>query len=297
MWRELDEGPDRLPEEWGGIIPSEVFLEEANRIVIEGKRQGLILRALGGVAVRLHSLGYIELAQRMGRLGEGQQEFTDLDFMSYGRYREPMKEFFESLGYSKRRATLSSAASERQIYFHPEGWFFVDVFYDKLLVANHPLDFRRRLELDSPTIPVSDLLLEKLQIVNMGGKDVKDVLVLLAAHDVAHATTSEAINGTYVAQLLARDWGFWYTVTTNLRGLTDSLPGVKGPTDEERTLIVARVEALLDSIEQAPKSLRWKVRALLGSRVRWYQPVETMDTVAGFGIWRLRDVNQAKKEI
>lgn len=297
MRQGYEEGPEKLPEEWGGIIPSEVFLEEANRIVTEGEKRGLILRALGGVAIRLHSLGYMELAQRMGRLGERQQEFTDLDFMSYRRYRRPMKEFFESLGYSKRRATLSTAASERQIYFHPEGWFFVDVFYDKLLVANHPLDFRGRLELDSPTIPVTDLLLEKLQIVNMGGKDVKDALVLLAAHDIAKVATPEAVDGAYLAQLLTRNWGLWYTVTTNLRGLMDSLPGMKGPTDQERALIGARIETFLGRIERAPKSLRWKARALLGSRVRWYEPVETMDTVAGFGIWRLRDVDQTKRKL
>jgi hypothetical protein len=277
-----------MPPEWGGAIPSQVFLDEAQRIVIEAERAGLTLRAMGGVAIRLHTMEQADLAGRLGRLGEG-QEFTDLDFVAYRKQRDGMRPFFEGLGYSKRRATLSSAASERQIYFHPKGWFFVDVFFDQLLVANHPLDFRGRLELDRPTLSPADLLLEKLQIVNIGEKDVKDAIVLLAAHDLAETDSSDAINAAAIAQLLSRDWGFWYTVTTNLAGLKELLPQVEALTEDERRHIAGQVDGLLVHIEATPKALRWKVRAKIGPRVRWYEPVETMDTVSGFGIWRLRE--------
>jgi hypothetical protein len=78
-------------------------------------------------------------------------------------------------------------------------------------------------------------------------------------------------------------------VTTNLVGLRDSLAGLDGLYEEERGLISERVGALLAQIDAAPKSLTWKARSKIGTRVRWYEPVETMDTVAGFGIWRLRE--------
>jgi hypothetical protein len=284
-----EERETEMPPEWGGIVPSQVFLDEARHIVTEAERAGLTLRAMGGVAIRLHALGQVDLAQRLGRLGEGQQEFTDLDFMSYRRQRDRMKPFFEELGYIKRRATLSSAASERQIYFHPKGWFFVDVFFDHLLVANHPLDFRGRLELDSPTISPTDLLLEKLQIVNISDKDVKDIVVLLAAHDLAETDAADVINAATIAHLLSRDWGFWYTVTTNLAGLKELLPQMEALTADERRCVAERVDGLKAHIEAAPKTLRWKARARIGPRMRWYEPVETMDTVSGFGIWRLRE--------
>lgn len=278
-----------MPPEWGGIVPAQVFLDEAKRIVAEAERAGLTLRVMGGVAIRLHALEQRDLARRLGRLGENQQEFTDLDFISYRKCRDQMKPFFEKLEYTKRRATLSSAASERQIYFHSQGWFFVDVFFDKLLVANHPLDFRGRLEMDSPTISPTDLLLEKLQIVNISDKDVKDIVVLLAAHDLAETDTADAINAAYIACLLSRDWGFWYTVTTNLAGLKELLPQMEALTDGERDRIGERMDGLLAYIGAAPKTLGWKARAKIGPRVRWYEPVETMDTVSGFGIWRLRE--------
>jgi hypothetical protein len=282
--REID-----MPPEWGGIIPSQVFLNESTRIVSEAERAGLTLRAMGGVAIRLHTLDQVGLARRLGRLGDNQQEFTDLDFMSYRKQRGRMQPFFEELGYAKRRATLSSAASERQIYFHPKGWFFVDVFFDKLLVANHPLDFRGRLELDSPTIAPADLLLGKLQIVNISGKDIKDAIVLLSSHDVSETDAADAIDAGHIAGLVSRDWGFWYTLTTNLTGLKELLPGMAAVADDERHRICDRVDRLLAHIGATPKTLGWKARSKIGPRVRWYEPVETMDTVSGFGIWRLRE--------
>lgn len=277
----------RLPPEWGGIVPTPVFLDEARRIVEEGEKQNLILRAMGGVGIRLRAPHLEEVALRLGRLGPGQQEFTDLDFMSYKRHRDRMKPFFENLGYRKRKATLSTAASERQIYFHPQGWFYVDVFFDRLRVANHPLDFRGRLELDSPTITASDFLLEKLQIVSLSEKDLKDAVLLLLAHPVSEGEERGTINASYIAKLLAKDWGFWYTVTTNLQGIRQVSSTLEALTPQERESVNQRLQALWERLAAEPKSLRWKARALIGPKLRWYEPVETMETVGGFGIWRM----------
>ncbi len=279
----------QMPPEWEGIIPSDIFLGEAMRIVKEGEKQNLVLRVMGGVGVRLHSPESEDLMKRLGRLGLGAQEFTDLDFMAYRKQRDKMKFFFERIGYSKRRATLSSAASERQIYFHPNGWFFVDVFFDKLRVANHPLDFRGRLELDKPTVTPTDLSLEKLQIVNFSEKDLKDTMALLNAHSVGEHDEKDVLNAKYIAALLSRDWGFWYTVTTNLKGIRDKVPTMNTLTKDEKEHIILKVEKLLDYIEKEPKTTGWKMRSVVGARKKWYQPVETTESVGEFHIWRLKE--------
>ncbi len=284
----------RMPEEWGGVVPSTVFLEEARRIVERGQEQGLILRAMGGVGIRLRTLEHEDLGKRLGRLGSGQQEFTDLDFVTYKGHQKQMQGFFESLGYSKRRATLSSAASERQIYFHEHGWFFVDVFFDKLIVANHRLDFRGRLEIDPLTLSPTDLLLEKLQIVSFSEKDFKDSLILLFAHQLDEEDRADAINAKHIAALLSKDWGFWYTLTTNLSGIKDLLPTMETLSDDERNTITKRIDDLLAHIEAEPKSRGWKIRSKVGPKKRWYEPVETEDTVGGFGIWRM--MTEERKE-
>jgi hypothetical protein len=276
-----------MPEEWGGSVPSEVFLAEARRIVEQGEEEGIILRVMGGVGIRLHTLECEEMGLRLARLGEATEEFTDLDFMTYKQFRKRMPDLLGKLGYRKRRATLSSAASERQIYFHEHGWFFLDVFYDKLLVANHRLDFRGRLELDPLTLSPTDLLLEKLQIVHMADKDFKDSLLLLYDHELAEKDEGDTINCAHVADLLAKDWCFWYTLTTNLKGMRELVPRTQSLASDEAQVILGRIESLLSRIEAEPKSLGWKARSKVGARKRWYEPVETEETVGDFGIWRM----------
>jgi hypothetical protein len=289
-----------LPREWNDVVPTEVFIRESESIVNLAKKEDLTLRILGGLAIAIHCRNQADFAKRLVRTGTGVvagQEYSDIDFVAYRKNRDKLKEFFNKIGYVKRRATLSSAASERQIYYHPKGWFYVDVFFDQLIVANHPVDFRRRLELDFPTITATDMLLEKVQMWEaFGVKDLKDCLLLLLSHDIKENSDDEAINASYIAKLLAEDWGFWYTVTTNLQNIKrfvnelDKL-GAEAKIDpkqisqEERVDINTKIDVLAKKVEIEPKSFGWKMRAKVGTKKQWYCHVERPDTVGGFGIW------------
>jgi hypothetical protein len=292
----LEEHRAELPPEWRGVIPTSVFVEEGKRLVDEAAKREIPLRLLGGVAIRIHCLEFLDFAKKLMRLGEGQQEYTDLDFMSYMQFRKnKMKEIFEEMGYEKRPTTMSSAATQRQIYFHPKGWFYVDVFYDRLLAANHPLDFRGRLQLDSPTITPTDMLLEKLQIVFPDEKDVKDLLLLFRAHEISPQEAMNKINAKFIAAKLASDWGFWYTVTTNLGGLREYVEGAQNLTDGERQDLNSKIGQLLQALETEPKSTGWKMRSVIGTKRKWYNPVETAQTIGEFGIWKLRETKRKKE--
>jgi hypothetical protein len=290
----------QLPEEWNGIVPTEVFLQEAEKIVKEADARSVPLRVLGGLGIAFHCREFRDFAKKLGRVGTGAvegQEYSDIDFMSYRKHRDQIKELFNSMEYAKRRATLSSAASERQIYYHPKGWFYVDVFFDKLLVANHPINFVGRLELDYPTATVTDILLEKLQMWEaFSVKDLKDCLILLRTHAVEENAQKEIIDASYVAKLLSEDWGFWYTATTNLKKIQKFVLEIEklgaevgiDPArlkNEELGEITDRIEKLLERIEREPKPFKWKMRAKVGTKQRWYNPVERPETVGGFGIW------------
>jgi len=288
----LEERIIEMPAEWGGIVPTDVFIQEGRRLADEAAKRGIPIRLLGGVAIRIHCMEYLDFARKLARLGEGRQEYTDLDYMSLMKHRKQMAEFFGEVGYAKRPATLSSAATQRQIYFHPKGWFYVDVFFDKLLAANHPLDFRSRLELDSPTVTPADLLLEKVQIVFPDEKDVKDTMLLLRAHEIALAEESNRINAKFISTKLASDWGFWYTVTTNLKGLKQYASEAQNLTDDEKEDLASKLDRLLELIEKEPKSSGWKLRSITGTKRKWYNHVETSQTVSEFGIWRLRKRKQ-----
>jgi len=286
-----------LPKEWKGLVPTEVFINESMRLVEAAGKKGIPLRILGGLAIAIHSPEVKDTAIKLKRTGTGSegQEYSDIDLMSYSKHKGNAERFFAEEGYVMRTTTLPSAYSQRQIYYHPRGWFYVDLFRDKLLVANHPLDFRGRLELDYPTVPLADLLLEKIQIWEaFSEKDLKDCLILLKAHDVGDG--EDEVNGSYMAQLLASDWGFWYTATTNLRRIRDLMErldevgrkvGIEPNVliEKDREDIIRKLDLLLKLIEDEPKSLKWKMRSKIGTKRVWYNIVERPETVGGFGIW------------
>ncbi len=289
-----------LPAEWKDAVPTEVFMQEAEKIVAEANQKGATLRIIGGLGIAMRCRGFRDFAIKLGRVGTGVvqgQEYSDIDLMSYGKHREKVKEFFGEIGYAKRRATLSSAASDRQIYYHPKGWFYVDVFFDRLLVANHPIDFRGRLELEYPTITATDMLLEKIQMWEaFSTKDLKDCLLLLKACDVKEKSEKESIDASYIAKALSQDWGFWYTASTNLKNIKRFVTEIDklGPDadidpqkieEKDRQEITKKIDVILETIDKEPKSFGWKMRAKVGTKRTWYNPVERPETVGGFGIW------------
>jgi hypothetical protein len=146
----------------------------------------------------------------------------------------------------------------------------VDVFFDQLNFC-HPIPLRDRLSLDYPTITPTDLLLEKMQIVEINPKDIKDSIVLLLEHPL-DARGGDAVDGGYIAELLAGDWGFYYTVTQNLARLRREVSEA-ALTEPQAKLVRDRIDELAELIERQPKTRKWKVRARVGPRVKWYQEV------------------------
>ena len=294
-----------LPPEWNGVVPTEVFLSEAVKIVEKSKQSGVTLRAMGGVGIALRCPEGRDFARRLGRMTGGPQEYTDLDFAGLLKERNKLVEFFKTLNYEKRPTTLSTSASQRQIYYHPDGYFTVDVLMDELLIANHPIDFRGRLRVDDLTLSLADLLLEKLQIwVSFSEKDLKDCLLLLLNHDLSDdGSDGDKINSDYITSLLANDWGFYYTANSNLKKILGLVGDLENSgrvvnidasliTAGERATIASRIQRLLKAIEDRPKSFGWKMRAKLGTTKQWYKTVETPATVGDFGIWTLRDIRK-----
>jgi hypothetical protein len=280
-----------LPPEWGGIVPTEIFISEALRIVEAAEEKGVKLRILGGLGIRLHSKGWGEFSRLIGRsveapVGGRRQEYTDLDLMGYWRQNRQVRELFEGLGFLKRRATLGDV-SLRQIYFHGRGWFHVDVFYDSLKM-NHDIPFKGRLELDTPTVPLVDLLLSKLQIVQFNEKDLKDCWLLLRSHALGEGP-GDHIDQRRVAESLSGDWGFWYTATTNLRRIAEAARGTPLIPPADQDDIAGKVEGLLRRVSEEPKGVAWRARSLVGTAKKWYRPVETEATVGDRGLWRVDD--------
>ena len=251
----------------GIAAPRQDFVEEAMRVIDEAKKQGVTLRVMGATAIRLHCPKFVGLHKDLGR------EISDMDFVGYERQSSKIEGVLESLGYTSRPLAYSFRLTGRLIFIDNVNARHVDIFLDRLAMC-HTIDFSKRLEVDYPTIPLAELLLQKMQIVKLSEKDVKDIVVLLREHDMGHRD-AETTNIEYAAKLLSKDWGFYYTVTTNLRKVRGLTQRYSVLSDEDRRDVTRKIDQILAAIEEAPKSVSWKMRAKLGSSKKWYREVDT----------------------
>ncbi len=241
-------------------------VEEAQRIAEEANRDDLTLRLLGGVAIRLRA--------KDGLRPAFEREYADLDWITpKGASREAQR-FFEGLGYSPQVRFNALYGRERLLFLDEQHDRQVDVLVGVFRMC-HEIPFGERLALEPVTVPLAELLLTKLQIIELNEKDVRDALALLCDHPVRDED-GEAINGAHVARLCANDWGLWRTFTANLDSLNDHL-GRYDLSDEDRQRITGRVQELQARIEDEPKSFGWKMRAKIGERKRWYDLPEEVE--------------------
>jgi hypothetical protein len=243
------------------------FVDEALKLVKEAEERGIQLRILGSVAYRLHSPNNVHLFTEMER------ELTDVDFAAERRQGHAIREFMMSGGYRSNDAMFVGTEGARHVYEHPEWSLHVDVFTDELYYC-HPIPFKGRLTLDSPTITTTDLLLEKMQIVEINLKDLKDTMVLLLEHPVGDKSAGrESIDDEYITDIMSKDWGFYYTFTTNLKKVVEFMPQFPAISASQTDVIQGRIAGLLERIESTPKSMKWRLRSKIGTRTKWYQEV------------------------
>lgn len=245
----------------------EQFLDTTDMLIGEAEKHGIKLRLLGSIAFRLHC------PENVGHLDAMNRELTDIDFAASGKDRRRIREFFVERGWQEDKDILVAMEGARYSFYQPDNGLDVDVFFDRLDFC-HPIELAHRLHLDSPTICLGDLVLEKLQIVEINEKDIKDLIVCFLEHDVG-PDDREQIDDEYIAKRLSGDWGFWYTATSNLAKLESFLPKYESLPDSQRQLVTNRIAALLERIEKEPKSLKWKTRARVGTKMRWYNEVST----------------------
>jgi len=246
----------------------ETYLTEARRLTGEAQKQGLVLRVMGPIALHYYFPDHVDLYRRLERLGE--RVFTDIDYAAYGKQRSKIVPFFLEQGYELEKRAAMLSGGERHIFFS-DRIPMIDVFYDRLNY-NHPIDYRGRLEIHPHCVSLTDLLLQKLQIVHINDKDLKDAMLLLLASPLDERD-QWAIDVRYVTRLFADDWGFYYTATTNLGKVKAAAGGVAALDAAQRAAIAAQADQLLQAIEAEPKSGKWKKRQKVGPKKPWYNEV------------------------
>jgi hypothetical protein len=239
-----------------GVIHEDV-VAEGKRMIGRASEDGVPIRLLGGVAIGLRAPSELAAAFR--------RTYADLDFVAAKKAAGATTKLFKAEGYEPHVAFNALHGGDRLLFFDNEHDRQVDVFVGVFSMC-HKIPLDGRIEVDPVSIPLAELLLTKLQVVQLNEKDVRDALALLHDHPVADAD-GESVNGARVAELCAADWGLWRTITQNLtacRGFADTYDV------PDRSTLDERLDALLGRIEDQPKSRAWRLRAKIGDRKRWY---------------------------
>lgn len=248
------------------------IVNEAMHILQKSKSEHLTLRLMGAIAFRHQCTNHIQLFEKL------QRRLTDIDFASLSSETDRIMRFMESLGYAPDHSMLLSQeyGYHRLIYNHQDTKLHVDIFLDRLKMC-HTIDLTERLRIDENTISPSDLLLEKMQIVNTNEKDVVDSAILMIEHEVGFSD-KQSINVDYIMSIMSRDWGFYYTFTRNLMRLSDTVNISPDFSPDQKETVTRRVNSILRGVEAAPKTLRWKMRAKVGTKQQWYNDVSEILT-------------------
>jgi hypothetical protein len=239
---------------------------EARRLLDEVAARELRARLIGGMAIRLLAGDRLHPAYR--------REIRDLDFVLARRDGRAMEALLADAGYAPETQFNALNGHRRLLFLDEEHGRQVDVFVDSFEMC-HRLPLTERLGARAETLPAADIVMTKLQIVNLNAKDRGDLYALLLSHDVA-AGDDEAIDTARIAELTGNDWGLQRTFELNLERLREGL--AEQPLDAgERRSVGQRIAALAAAMDAAPKSRRWRMRAKVGDRKRWYEEPEEVD--------------------
>jgi hypothetical protein len=244
------------------ILPD--ILDEMHRLLDAAREKSMLMRAIGGLAVRVKSGDLQRFFSR---------EYRDLDFVVPENERRRIEPFFLELGYESNRQFNLLNGSKRQIYLDPGSDRHVDLFVGTFEMC-HKLPMNDRLQWDPLTVPLAELLLSKSQIVQLNHKDALDIASLLLYNETGH-DDRDKINLDYIAKLCGQDWGLYKTTSINLKRVEEVVRELAlNLTQAERDLVLGRISEIQRAFEAMPKSLAWQMRDKVGTRVRWYEEVE-----------------------
>ncbi len=251
--------------------------DEGRRLIDAARAKGLTLRLLGGLGVREHC-HTLELCAR---------DYSDLDMVASAKQVRRLVALFKDFGYAENHE-VSTATADGELQFvrpcrhsgGPEGDRahgddHIDVFLGTFRM-DHEISLEQRLEVEPYTLSLADLLLTKLQIFRLNEKDLRDIITILADTEVGEQGGPGMIDAGYIGRLCSDDWGLFYDVALNLQRV-DGGAASFDLSEAQMTRTHRGVLHLIAAIDEAPKSLRFRMRARVGTRKRWHSELDDQD--------------------
>ena len=217
------------------------MLDEDRRLVDAARSAGLTLRLLGGLAVREHC----RTAQRCER------DHSHLDMVARAKQARGLLTLFAGFGYTENYAVSTATANAELPFVRPRVHGGVSGA-GPAHADDHVEIFLDAFRMD------------------------RDIVTLLGDAEVGEEDARGLINGRYIGQLCADDWGLFYDVATNLTHV-DEGAGTFDLSDLRVARVHKRVVRLIAAIDGAPKSVRWRLRARVGTRKTWHNQIDAQE--------------------
>jgi hypothetical protein len=239
--------------------PSADVVAETRRIVSAIAAAGVPASVLGGAAIGLHTHG--PLPSTLVR------QYADIDLVVGSGRDLDLRRLLEAHGYVADRTFNALYGHKRQLFWDRANGRQLDVFVGRFAMC-HVLPLDGRLDDPSGTLRPADLLLTKLQVVELNSKDVVDALALIDQHETGLDADGDLIGLDRIASITGADWGWFTTASDTLARLASATADLQ---PQRAAPIRDRIGEIRAAMESAPKSLRWRARARIGRRMPWYE--------------------------
>jgi hypothetical protein len=238
------------------VLVSSNALEAATQIIDKAEREGVRLRLLGGLAFK--KLCPSASDPRYFR------ENKDIDLMGKREDSKQIVKIMETLGYTPRELFNKLNLGQRLIFYDIANKRRIDLFLDEFVMC-HKFNFKENILAGTYTLPITQLLMTKLQVVEKTEKEYKDLTV--AFYDFEVTSGPDGIRGDEIADLCSKDWGLYTTFRKSLEALEAKAANLDG---NEQARVIQRIQRLMAMMYSAPKSFGWRMRARIGERQKWY---------------------------
>ena len=242
---------------------------EARQVLAGCTAHDVGARLIGGLAVAMH--------QHTPTPVELQRSYADIDIVIGRKDGRGAKTALAELGYAPNERFNALRGDRRLLFYDTVNGRQLDVFVGTFAMC-HALDLSGRLALLPDTLGVADLVLTKLQIVEINTKDLVDAAQLLRDHQLGRGDEAgrDEISLDRLCAVTTADWGWYTTLSDNLAKLAAFAQDALAEPD--RIAVTERAQAIRQAIDEPSKSLRWKARARIGRHAPWY---ELPEEVAG----------------
>ncbi|GII58293.1 hypothetical protein Pth03_66820 [Planotetraspora thailandica] len=232
---------------------------EAARLLSAFAARGITVRLIGGLAIARHR--HRDVPDTLRRA------YGDIDLVIHPKQAKPFRQAMTELGYTPNVRFNNMRGDRRMLFTDEPNGRKLDVFVGGFQMC-HSMDLSGRLSLHAETLCPADLLLTKLQVVEVNRKDLTDALTILLTHELGGRDADDRLSLDRLVDVTSADWGWFTTFTDNLARLPALAGELLGP--EDAAAVAGRVRELDAALRSAPKSLKWKARNTVGRRMTWY---------------------------